>query len=691
MASNSGPGAIVWEADRIAAEGLGAEWVLTNGLGGFAMGTVLGVPTRRYHGLLVSAMNPPVGRVMSLNALDEAVSIGSGAEPIRLTLFHFKDDSERPDRHPGLVRFERGCTHCAWTWALEAEGRRVELKRTLRLIRERNAAEVVYEIGDSPVPVAIEVRPLARLCDMHELRRRTTADPFRVREVEGGCVLTDRKEGLHLHAPDASFVRDPAWYESLHYRWETDRGQDDVEDLCSAGVFRWEVSASSGPASLRLFVSADANPPQDADESERAERERRSSLASAALKSGGISEDDGDAPAVRALAEAGADFVVMRTPADIQDEPGESVIAGYPWFSDWGRDTMIALPGLLILTGRTDEAKRVLETFAAYQKDGIIPNRFEDRTGEAEYNTVDASLWYIHAASELADATGDSGVFSGQIGRACRGVVEAYREGTLFKIGMDPEDGLIAAGDEETQLTWMDAQRDGVTFTPRHGKPVEINALWVHGLSRLARHTERDDPALASSLLGLRERAAVAFRKRFIDPDGGLFDRLEPDGDDWKPSREVRPNQLFAASLSDGPLDAGTMKSVVRVCREKLLTPMGLRTLAPGSTGYRPRFEGPMMERDAAYHNGTVWPWLIGAYVEALLRSESFSEASRREARGAIDPLVSMLLDGPIPGQLPEVFDADETVDRPRRWDGCIAQAWTIAELQRALVLIRRK
>ncbi|MCC5787874.1 MAG: glycogen debranching enzyme family protein [Phycisphaerales bacterium] len=690
MTDSSGRGTIVWEADRIAAEGLKAEWVLTNGMGGFAMGTVLGVPTRRYHGLLISAMSPPVGRVMSLSALDEAVYIGSSDTPVRLTLFHFKDDPERPDRHPGLVRFERGCAHCAWTWMIEAGGERVELKRTLRLVRGRNAAEVVYEFGDSPAAVRLDVRPLGRLSDMHELRRRSSADPFRVREVEGGCVLTDRKEGLHLYAPDAQFSRDLAWYESLHYRWETDRGQDDVEDLCSAGVFRWEVPASSGPVSLRLFASADANPPQDASESERAECERRSSLASAAMESAGIAEDDGDAPALCALAEAGADFIVMRTPANIADEPGESVIAGYPWFSDWGRDTMIALPGLLIMTGRTDEAKRVLETFAAYQKDGIIPNRFEDRTGEAEYNTVDASLWYVHAASELADATGDADVFSGEIGRACLGVIEAYRDGTLYKIGMDPEDGLIAAGDEETQLTWMDAQRDGVTFTPRHGKAVEINALWVHGLSRLARHLERDDPGMSSSLLGLRERAAVAFRKRFIDPEGGLFDRLEPDGEDWKPSRELRPNQLFAASLSDGPLDAGTMKSVVKVCREKLLTPMGLRTLAPGSTGYRPRFEGPMMERDAAYHNGTVWPWLIGAYVEALLRSESFSKGARTEARRAIDPLLSMLLEGPIPGQLPEVFDAEDAPDHPRRWDGCIAQAWTIAELLRALVLIRR-
>jgi len=411
--------------------------------------------------------------------------------------------------------------------------------------------------------------------------------------------------------------------------------------------------------------------PGSADEDSMRERERLDALIgrTTATVLGGARESE-HADTVSTLAAATDAFVVKRRGAT-------SVIAGYPWFADWGRDTMIALPGLLLLTGRHAEAGDVLEMFAKRQRNGLIPNRFDDGTDCPHYNSVDASLWFIHAACEYARVTGDGELFDDALGPACLEVVRAYREGADFGIGMD-DDGLIFAGDQTTQLTWMDARRNGVVFTPRHGKAVEVNALWHHGLVLLGR-TVGD-----SSLIELAGRVASAFLPAFWwDERGCLRDVLTPMGaGKWRASAQIRPNQIFAASLEHSPLDREHRRRVVGVVRDRLLTPMGLRTLDPADPSYIARFEGDMMARDRAYHNGTVWPWLIGAYVEGLLRAESFSEDARSEARGVLAPLIDQLA-GPYPGAIAEVFDGDE----PRRPGGCIAQAWSVAEVFRAFVL----
>jgi 4-alpha-glucanotransferase len=363
---------------------------------------------------------------------------------------------------------------------------------------------------------------------------------------------------------------------------------------------------------------------------------------------------------------------------------GVSVIAGYPWFSDWGRDAMISLPGLLLATERFDEALGVLQTFARAQRRGLIPNRFDDYGGENHYNTVDGSLWFVHACAAYLRASGDREGFDSLV-PACLRVILAYEQGTDYDIAMDPADGLIRAGNEHTQLTWMDAQRGGITFTPRHGKAVEINALWFNALTLLAEALPDHDACARLSTLA--ERAGASFVRAFVNPGSGLLDCLTPTDEGWEADTSVRPNQIFAASLPHSPLSLEQRREVVRVVRERLLTPVGLRTLDPSDPAYRGRYEGDLMARDAAYHNGTVWPWLLGAYAEAVMRADGFSERSRAEAGDALRPLIAWLESGWSPAQLPEIFDGDETPDAPREPDGCPAQAWSVAETLRVWVM----
>jgi len=411
--------------------------------------------------------------------------------------------------------------------------------------------------------------------------------------------------------------------------------------------------------------------------------------------------------ALYALSVAADQFVVRRDSASAMALPsptGEaltSIIAGYPWFSDWGRDTMIALRGLFLTTGRFAEAREALEAFAALRRRGLIPNCFDDGAGTAQYNTVDASLWYIHAACEYLRLAGDRAGFNRGIRGACLEIVDAYRAGTDFGIRMDPSDGLIAAGDSSTQLTWMDAKRDGIVFTPRHGKAVEINALWYSGLLELAGAIEPDQPRTARELRQVADLAGRSFARSFWnEPDQCLFDCLTPRGvlagpphsSPFSPVAQVRPNQLFAVSQPYSPLNVEQRRLVVRSARERLLTPFGLRTLDPRDPNFHPRYEGPLMQRDAAYHNGTVWPWLIGPYCEAVLRVGEFSADARSEVRLVLRPLIEELLQG-RPGvstpvlQLAEVYDGDNHPGAPQRPEGCMAQAWSVAEVLRLLSL----
>ncbi len=782
-----------------------SEWLLTNGLGGFAMGTASGIPERRYHGWLVAATMPPLGRVVALHSCVEwLVETGAGSagddpgaasSEFRhdLSAYRFADGTIAPRGLAAFERFELDGDACHWRFAIPGRdgARAFSVTRSLLLLDGANALRVRYLVECGGRTARLELRPLAALRDFHALLREgadlavalsergvvslsggESALLLRAqREASSGSAAgaeqspgIDRPSG-HGVATDSNplFTADHQWWRRFEYQLDRERGQDAVEDLFSPGIFRvgctgttvitldaWvcasprdgapgpsSASGTSGdPGACGFAIRSDAFPAPDESwaETEAAVRRRRLARSGAQRVAEAIARAPSraiDLEAARAVLVRAADqFVVLRerragtsgappapSPAELDGASprsaarltDRSIIAGYPWFSDWGRDTFIALRGVLLCTGRFAEALAVLRQFAGLQRRGLIPNCFDDRTGSAEYNTVDGSLWFVHAACEYLRTSGDREGFA-SIRGAALAVVDAYRDGTDFDIRMD-DDGLIAAGSPGTQLTWMDARRDGVVFTPRHGKPVEINALWHSGLIELAEAiapegqapSEAAMAARARELRALAARAQASFEPTFWNAEADcLFDVILPGGPaasdagaggraGGTPSRQIRPNQIFAVSQPHSPLSPARRAAVVACVRSRLLTPVGLRTLDPADPGYRPRYEGSLFDRDGAYHNGTVWPWLIGAYGEALLRVGEFSPEARAEAAAALAPLLQELT-GPRRSAGPllqgaEIYDA-EPIDGAWRPQGCPAQAWSIGEALRLLRLI---
>jgi predicted glycogen debranching enzyme len=666
----------------------GTEWLLTNGLGGFAMGTALGVMNRRYHGLLVAPLKPPVQRVMTLSAIADSAIVAPDSERemrFDLSTFRFRPGVLHPHGFANLTKFEKDGS-VRWHYRLGE----ATLVKELVFFRGVNAAAMRYRLTGATKPVRITLRPLVAMRDFHALvLRDTTFGKYHVEHTPTGGLVRQGGATLHLKAVAAggSVVAqaEEQWWYDFQYETERDRGYDYLEDLFQPCVMTWDVPAGGGGAELTLHASLDAEVRDLAAAGEHRAR-RFAALAEATRV---IAKVPALPTGVLGLVAASDDFIVRRAASAEAGAVGKgdrvSVIAGYPWFADWGRDSMIALPGLLLSTGRFDEARDVLLTFASHRKHGLIPNVFDDYTGQAHYNTVDASLWFVHAAGLYVQATKDAVTFRNELLPACLDIVEHYRRGTSFGIGMDPGDGLISSGDPGTQLTWMDAKRDGVAFTPRHGKAVEINALWHNALAWLVESAV--GVSNAAELATLRDRSAESFRKLFWNAEKSrCYDTLQPDGPRWQPVDEGRPNQLLAVSLPYSPLTVEQQRSVVEFAKRALLTPMGVRTLEPGSPRYQGRYRGTMFQRDSAYHNGTAWPWLIGPLAEAILRVGGFSAAAKAEARAVIAPLIARL-DAECPGQLPEVADGDGTAEDPQRPGGCPAQAWSVAEVLRVAVM----
>jgi predicted glycogen debranching enzyme len=628
------------------------EWLLTNGLGGFAMGTLAGVNSRRYHGLLIAATHPPVGRVLALHSIVEQLVVDDSQ--VELASQAFGESCElHPDGCRRLVQSqaERGQ---AWRWRYATAA--VEASRTVEMMPGRNVARIEYAIAAVNPRTALELRGrvLTPLRDFHGLTRQSGPTPSIEHVDDRELVVRSDRVRLVLRADGGAWRVDPQWWYNFTYQCDRDRGQDCNEDVWSPGLI---ALRSAGRLRLRVeaeVVVVDAAP---------------ITISIARTSAADRSSESSDLARSR-LVHAASQFIVKRRAGETWQT---SVIAGYPWFGDWGRDTMISLPGLMLCTGRIDEARDTLSTFARAMRNGLIPNLFDDYGGAAHYNTVDASLWFVHAVGELHQRQPDNLT---EFVDACRAIIAAYRRGTDFGIHMDA-DGLIAAGDPSTQLTWMDAKRDGVAFTPRYGKPVEISALWHHALLTLAELS--NDAREADDLRRLADRVAASFRAKFWCPERQcLHDVLLPRDGGWHADGKLRPNQIFAVSLPHSPLQPDQQRSVVQVVKERLLTPVGLRTLDPAAPDYRGRYEGNLFQRDAAYHQGTVWPWLIGPYCEALARIDGFSAASRANVRNTLQPLIAEL-DRCCIGQLPEVYDGDE----PRRPQGCPAQAWSVAEVLR--------
>jgi glycogen debranching enzyme len=653
------------------------EWLLTNGLGGFASSTVVGCNIRRYHGLLVAATLPPVGRVMTINRIGEMLILNEDVEhPHELAVNHFKG-AYHPRGEKYLRKFE---IEDLARWEYLVQG--VKVVKELQIPWLRNVAGIRYTV-EAPQGVAVELRlfPFASLRDFHGMRHAAGYDmPTKV--MGGKIEVSADEHTLHMRASDGTFKQDPKWWYGHEYAIETERGFDETEDLFNPGYYQ---IIGSGSVTLWFALEEKLDYEWDAElkrrrdavegacqvpENTKSSSHQAPGLQSRGLVPGGVPGcDAGLSLTIQKLARAANDFVVYRKSPTGED--GSTVIAGYPWFADWGRDTMIALPGLFFTTRRFAQAKQVLSVFASYVSEGMIPNRFNDYTNEPEYNTVDASLWFIHACFEYLRQSEDKATFEKILRPACRAIIDGYQRGTRYGIRME-EDGLITQGDANTQLTWMDARCGDVSFTPREGKPVEINALWYHALT----------------LMGESELAAKVrknFREAFwISPFRGLADvvrgRSEGKGG-YERDQKLRPNQIFAVSLTKDLLLPEQQASVVEVVRRELLTPVGLRSLAKSDPNYHGRYIGSPFQRDETYHNGAVWSWLIGAFLDAYLSVHDESADSIAQARRWLSPLIDQLDDVCL-GQIAEIFEGDE----PHRAVGACAQAWSVAEVLRLAV-----
>lgn len=662
VSSNAGPHALY-----------DTEWLLPTGHGGFAMGSGLGAPRRKYHTLLNAAATPPVDRVATISHLEEVLTLDPdtpSAAAIPLGARRTPGGQITDGVVPTLARFEKTATTARWCF----ESPEATVVREMRVGWRSNTATVRYTITTRR-PARLDVTPWPAVRDFHDVRGND-ADQPESRPSDRSCDFSAGGHTVRVASDAMRFTPHEPRHCELFYDLEASRRLPDTEHLLATGSFTLDLEPEC-KAVVHVGVSLlPAEPDLSLLETDERGEHGRVVVEHAVEREPALA---GLEPLVRAA----DDFLVRRV---VDGEPLMSVLAGYPWFADWGRDTMIALPGLMLTTGRFDDARGCLETFARHTSEGMIPNRFDDYGGPPHYNTIDASLWFLHAATEYRRLADDAAGFDAVMRDACVAIIEGYRAGTRYGIAMDPDDSLIAGGDETTQLTWMDAKRDGMVFTPRHGKAVEIQALWRHGLVRVAEAIEASDAAHAAEYRALAMRVGESLVDRFDDPDtGGLHDCLRRDASGaWAPTREIRPNQIFAASLEHSGLDAPRRAGVVRVVREHLLTPMGLRTLAPSDPGYQARFEGDMIRRDRAYHNGTVWPWLIGHYAEAALRAGEFSRAARDEAAAAISPLIESMGEGCL-GQICEVCDAEE----PRRQEGCTAQAWSVAEVLRIAAIVR--
>ena len=644
---------------------LDREYLLTNKRGGYSSSTVIGCNTRRYHGLLVGSLDPPANRIVGLNTLGETLLLDG--ERHEINTFEFPE-KVCPEGFRNQRGFRRGLgSHFDY----EVNG--IEFTKSIYLMRYEDVVLIEYDFTKVDRRFEFIIRPFASLRDFHSLQKADAAlcsmelgeDVFICHDAPGSCELL-------LNCPMAGYEKDEQWWFNFQYRKDQSRGQDFLEDLWSPGFYRYCVD-SPGKLILKAAVGTKCdgqklNSIQLDDVIMELEAAEKNLLAAAKVR------DD----VMRTLVLAADQFVCQR---ESGDDGRVTLLAGYHWFFDWGRDAFIALPGILLATGRFEQAKSVLTTFAAVADEGMIPNRFDDRSHTAYFNSIDASMWFINAAFAYLNTTNDGATFSDKLLPVIHWIVSAYQKGTRFDIHAD-EDGLITGGNEETQLTWMDAKFGGVAFTPRYGKAVELNALWYSGLCNLAKYYSTWDFEQAKKFDEMAEKVGESFKRVFWNERTGyLNDCVHPDGE---VDTSCRCNQIIAVSLEFSALDKTQQRFIVDVIRRELLTPYGLRTLSPKDKNYKGRYEGGQHERDEAYHQGTVWPYFIGYFVEAYLKVNDFSSESRIEAQEFIDPLIYHLTASGNIGSICEIFDGDA----PQNPRGCYSQAWSVGEVIRAIRLI---
>jgi predicted glycogen debranching enzyme len=638
----------------------GREWLETNGIGGFAASTITGLNTRRYHGLLIAATTPPVGRMALLAKLEETLVVNGRR-------FDLSTNQYTGAIHPqGYQYLKAFCLDPFPIFTYEVEG--VEIEKSVFMIYGENSTVIQYnvrKVSDCGSDYWLEVRPLIAFRDYHSTTHENTALNPRVEMASALASITPYEDLPTLHiAHDAENVEAAGyWYRNFEYDVERERGLDFKEDLFAPIVLCFDLNARP---EAELIASTERHDVQDAARYRQNEIERRAGVVATAPVQDSL---------VRTLFAAADQYIVARAHC-------KTVIAGYHWFGDWGRDTMIALPGLTLVTGQSGVARSILREFALHIDRGMLPNRFPDAGEVPEYNTVDATLWYFDAVRALLDYTGDYEFVRQHLYAALVAIIDWHVRGTRFGIHVDT-DGLLAAGEEGAQLTWMDAKVGDYVVTPRHGKPVEIQALWYNALRVMEDLARRySDDANAEQYAEMAARAKRSFNDLFWNEERGcLYDVVNEDSRD----ASIRPNQIFAVSLPHTMLLREKARQVVEVVERELLTPYGLRSLAPADPQYVARYEGGPWERDTAYHQGTVWAWLMGPFITAYIKvnGQNASRLNRARARAAewLRAFQSHLSEAGL-NHISEIFDAAA----PHTPRGCVAQAWSVAELLRATV-----
>jgi predicted glycogen debranching enzyme len=652
------------------------EWLVTNGLGGYASSTVVGVNTRKYHGLLVAALHPPGDRTVCLTKLDEEACVGNNIYPFGANEFQGKIF---PQGYLWLKEFSVS-PFPRYVYSVED----VEVEKTIFMPRERNATVTVYSVvNNTDSEAKLKIYPLLNCRHFHSVVDRRQS-PLEFSQTQGSqeieLVFTNPKASVVVRATSGTFTAKPNWLNHLFYREEAARGESSVDDCYQPGFFevtvppmrkdQFAIVAAASESSLKCRKDLDAVglTMYDVDGLMRKELDTREKLL---VRFHSLHRQVPLSDWLNWLLLAGDAFVVKGA------DGGRSVLAGYYWFESWGRDTFVSLPGLMLVTGRFEDAKKIFLQFARHSKQGLIPNFIQDRSGEPAYNTVDATLWYVNAVLQYLKYTGDYRFVQKQLWDELKAIVDFHEKGTSYGIHMDG-DGLLAHG---PQLTWMDATVDGSAVTPRTGKAVEVQALWYNALRTMQLLADRfDEKSLAEKYAGMADKARASFNLKFWNSQANcLFDVVAESGVD----ASLRPNQIIAASLDFAVLNSSKTEQVVDVVQRELLTPFGLRTLARSDGRYRGMYVGDRRSRDQAYHNGTVWPWLLGPFTTAFLKVKGHADYRVEYAlKNCLLPLFTQQFSEAGLGTLSEIFDG-EPPHAPR---GCVAQAWSVAEPLRAYV-----
>lgn len=656
--------------------GIEKEWLLTNGIGGYASSTIIGANTRRYHGLLVASLKPPVSRHLVLAKIDESVQVDLTKQ---YNLYSSKTSNFTIDGYKNQQSF---CLDPLPTYTYSIED--IIIHKKITMVYGENTTAIVYKVINGNQPIKLKLAPLINFRDYHHNSFKYHMD-FKTQIIEKGVVISPYNSNakVYLTCDLGDFIsKEDCWFMDMVYPIEQERGLEAREDHFIPGIFEIEIN-SGQEKNITIIAQIETNNNSDKSNNKDRrhydglylfdkEKERIGKLFNKAKLNNKLDLED---EFVKKLIIAADQFIVDRKSTN-----SKTIIAGYPWFTDWGRDTMIALPGITLVTGRFDDAKDILGAFAKYVKDGIIPNMFPDDGQEPAYNTVDASLWYFEAVNKYIEYTGDFEFIEKEIYPALKEILSYYTKGTSFNIKMD-FDYLLNSGDPNTQLTWMDAMVEGRAVTPRYGKAVEINALWYNAHEIMSELSDKFNDK-GKYYRDTAENIKVNFEKTFWNQEEQcLYDVVNKEYKDDK----VRPNQILSVSLSNAVIDCEKAKKVVQKVWQDLYTAYGIRSLSKKSSHYKGVYLGNSFERDSAYHQGTAWSWLTGQFITSLVKAYDGSEQAKEKARLLLAPFKNHINEGCL-GSISEIFDGDDTgISR-----GCFAQAWSVGEVLRAYSEIER-